>query len=57
MDEFNSLSLDTLCAALCNVMGVEPPKEAAKAAQVIVDYADKKFNGERLLHSSISYAP
>ena len=47
MDEFNSLSLDTLCAALCKVMGVEPPKEAAEAAQVIVDYAGKKFNGEK----------
>lgn len=41
MDEFNSLSLDTLCAALCKVMGVEPPKKAAEAAQVIVDYAEK----------------
>ena len=43
----NRSSLDTLCAALCEVMGVEPPREAAAANQELVSYARKTFGGKK----------
>lgn len=47
MDEYNNLSLDTLCAAICDVIGIEPPKEAAEPAKALTDYAEKKLNGRK----------
>ena len=46
-NEINSLSLDTLCAALTGVMGVEAPREAAAPAEVLLDYAAKAFDGAK----------
>ena len=45
--ELNKTSLDTLCAALCEVMGIEPPKEAAAANQDLVAYAKEAFGGKK----------
>lgn len=46
--ELNSTSLDTLCAALCYAMGVEPPAQAAPANQALCDYIDKTLNGKKV---------
>ena len=43
----NATSLDTLCAALCAVMGVEPPANAAPACGELVEYARGAFKGEK----------
>ena len=43
----NENSLDTVCAALCKIMGIEPPKEAAPANEALVDYANGVFGGEQ----------
>ena len=42
----NQTSLDTLCAALCEIMGVEPPREAAPANQELVAYAKDALDGK-----------
>ena len=39
-------SLDTLCAALCRIMGVTPPSEAAEACAALTDYASEAFGGK-----------
>lgn len=46
-NKFNSVSIDSLCAALCEIIGVEPPKNAAKACSELTEYASKVFNGEK----------
>jgi len=45
--EKNRTSLDTLCASLCYAMGVEPPKESHKANEILKNYVDEKFKGEK----------
>jgi len=45
--EINKTSLDTLCAALCKIMGVVPPKTAAEPCRLLTDYADSAFFGEK----------
>lgn len=40
---YNKDSLDTLCAALCYAMGIEPPAFAAEANTALKDYIDAKF--------------
>lgn len=48
MDEkINETSLDTIAGALCEMMGVESPKGAAKANAEILDYANGVFEGEK----------
>ncbi len=42
----NERSLDTLCAALCAVMGVEPPACAAAPCKELVDYAKNALGGK-----------
>ena len=43
----NPNSLDTICAALCYALGIEPPKEAAPANEELVAYIDKALGGEK----------
>ncbi len=43
----NENSLDTLCAALCEVMGVTPPETAAPACEELVDYVREAFGGKK----------
>ncbi|MBQ7639082.1 MAG: hypothetical protein IJS90_09305 [Clostridia bacterium] len=38
-------SIDSVCAALCFAMGVEPPEFAAKANKTLSDYIEKSFGG------------
>jgi len=45
--EINKNSLDTLCAALCDVLGIEPPREAAKASEELTAYAAEAFSGRK----------
>ncbi len=45
--ETNKNSLDTLCAALCDVLGIEPPREAAKASEELTAYAAEAFSGRK----------
>ena len=44
----NNTSLDTLCAALSCVMGIEPPKEAAPACKELTEPVDRKLNGQKV---------
>jgi len=46
-EKINETSLDTLCAALAEIIGVEPPKQAAKANEALVNYANEKLGGEK----------
>ena len=41
----NQTSLDTLCAALCEVMGIAPPCKAAAANRELVAYAKEALDG------------
>lgn len=43
----NPVSLDTLCAALCHAMGIEPPKEAAAANETLCAYVEEAFAGRK----------
>jgi len=43
----NKYSLDSLCAALCTVMGVEAPAQAAAPCEALTAYADEKLNGAK----------
>ena len=43
----NENSLDTLCAALCEVMDVTPPETAAPACEELVDYVREAFGGKK----------
>ena len=45
--QWNEISLDTLCAALCYAMGVEAPEHAAQANPVLTEYVDKAFGGAK----------
>jgi len=44
---YNSTSLDTICAALCYAMGVEAPEHAAQPNKVLCDYVDKALGGKK----------
>ena len=43
--EKNTLSLDTLCAALCRTMGVDAPETSASFCGELAEYAEKTFGG------------
>lgn len=43
----NEIYLDSLCASLCDIMGIDTPKEAAKSCSKITDYAQNVFGGEK----------
>ena len=43
----NSVSLDTLCAALCYSMGVDAPEKAAEKNASLCEYVDKAFEGKK----------
>lgn len=45
--ETNKTSLDTLCAALCYAMGVEPPAQSNPANETLKKYVDEKFKGQK----------
>lgn len=43
----NENSLDSICAALAYALGVEPPQQAAKANEQLVQYVNEIFDGEK----------
>ncbi len=43
----NEKSLDTLCAALCDAVGIEAPQYAAQADTRLCEYVAEKFEGEK----------
>lgn len=43
--KINKTSLDTLCGALCKVMGVEPPEKSAAPCSELIEYANNVFSG------------
>ena len=43
----NERSLDTLCAALAKIIGIEPPKEAAAANPELMNYAEEKLGDKK----------
>ena len=45
--ELNNTSLDTLCAALCYAMGIEPPAHAAAPNAELCAYVDEKLAGKK----------
>ncbi len=45
--EFNKISLDTMCAAICEVMGINPPEFAAPANKDITSLCRKAFDGRK----------
>lgn len=46
--DMNSVSLDTICAALCYAIGIEPPAQAAAANPILCDYVDRTLNGKKV---------
>lgn len=40
-----NVSLDTICGALCEIMGVEKPEAAASGNSQLIEYAEAQFNG------------
>lgn len=44
---YNPNSLDTLCAALCYTLGIEPPAQAAAASPELCAYVDEKLQGRK----------
>ena len=44
---FNTDSLDTVCASLAEIAGVEPPAQAAPSNKTLTDYACTAFGGEK----------
>ena len=46
-DIYNPNSLDTLCAALAESIGIEPPAQAAKANPDLLEFVNKSFEGEK----------
>lgn len=44
---YNADSIDTVCASLAEIAGVEPPIQAAPANKTVTEYAAKAFNGEK----------
>ena len=47
MYSLETKSLDTLCAALAEAMGIDAPANAAKADARLCEYVNEKFGGER----------
>ncbi len=47
MVEFNKISLDTLCGALCYAMGIDAPEKANIANKTLKEYVDGAFFGEK----------
>ena len=45
--EINKTSLDTLCAALCYTIGIEPTQESHPANETLTKYVDEKFGSEK----------
>ena len=45
--EKNKTSLDTLCAALCEIMGVAPPEKAANPCNELIEYANNVLCGKK----------
>ena len=45
--EYNTTSLDTVCAALCYAMGVEPPAQAAPANPDLCRFIDQQLGGKK----------
>lgn len=43
----NTTSLDTLCAALCSAMGINPPKSANSENSELTDFVKAVFGGEK----------
>lgn len=43
----NSLSLDSICAALSYAMGIPAPKEAAAPAKALTEFVNESFGGEK----------
>lgn len=44
----NTNSLDTLCAALCYAIGIEPPAQAAAPSEALCAYVDEKLGGKKV---------
>ena len=47
LDALNPTSLDTLCAALCYAIDIEPPKHAAAPNEALVRFVDEAFGGQK----------
>ena len=47
MQTYNPNSLDTICAALCYAMGIEPPAQAAPANPTLCTYLDEALAGKK----------
>ncbi len=45
--ELNEQSLDRLCASLAYAMGIEPPSEAAAPSEMLNEYIDRCFEGQK----------
>lgn len=46
-NKINETSLDTLCAALAKIIGIEPPANAAPANEALMSYAQEKLGEEK----------
>ncbi len=43
----NQISLDSLCAALCGAMGINPPKESTPSNTTLDEFVKTAFDGEK----------
>ncbi len=43
----NEQNMDSLCAALCYAMGIEPPEHAAAPNKALCDYVDRALGGKK----------
>ena len=46
-NEINPQSLESVCAALCYAIGIEPPEHAAAPSPELVAYIDEAFGGKK----------
>lgn len=47
LEKLNDISLDTIAAALCYALGIEPPACAAAPNETLVSYVDEMLQGEK----------
>lgn len=44
---YNETPLNSICASLCEIMGIEPPKNANPSNSIMTEYAKKAFEGRK----------
>lgn len=48
MEQLHEMSLDSLCAALCYAMDIQPPEHAAAGNAALMEYVDQSLEGRKV---------